>query len=191
MKAITDMKNQGEKNGVALSKAATPNDNQPHPMVRSRSGIEGISATEVDSEAPFKVTETAEGHERRYDALQNILLGKRQEIMKEIQGNVGQSLTEGQQRNFESVGDVGDQALMNRKRDRSIFVMEMRNCTRQSLDEALTRLREGTYGICEECGIDINDKRLQAVPFARLCVACQSRAELLEQIERVEEREDR
>lgn len=191
MRVITDMNNQGEQNGVARSDSATANDNQPHRGVGSRSGIESNSATEVENDAPFKVTETAEGRERRYDALQNLLLGKRQEILREIQDNVGQSLTEGQERNLDSLGDVGDQALMNRERDRSIFVMEMRNRTRQLLDEALIRLREGTYGICAECGIDINDKRLQAVPFAKLCVECQSRAELLEQIERAEEREDR
>ncbi|MGZ8366885.1 MAG: TraR/DksA family transcriptional regulator [Nitrospira sp.] len=191
MRVITDLENQGEQNGVARLDSATPNDNQPYRGVGSRSEIESNSATEVENDAPFKVTETAEERERRYDALQNLLLGKRQEILREIQDNVGQSLTEGQERNLDSLGDVGDQALMNRERDRSIFVMEMRNRTRQFLDEALIRLREGTYGICAECGIDINDKRLQAVPFAKLCVECQSRAELLEQIERAEEREDR
>ena len=182
------------KNGVGKMELASRNNNQLHRAVRSSSGITGTSGTDVEIEVSFKVMETAEKREereRRVEALQNILLGKRQEILRELQDNVSQSLTENQQRYLESVGDVGDQALMNRERDRSIFVMEMRNRKRQSLDEALIRLREGTHGICEECGIDINDKRLQAVPFAKLCVACQSRAELLEQIERAEEREDR
>ncbi|TFW16017.1 TraR/DksA family transcriptional regulator [Massilia arenosa] len=42
---------------------------------------------------------------------------------------------------------------------------------------ALTRLHEGSYGLCEACGNDIGFARLQARPEAQLCIACQSRAE--------------
>jgi DnaK suppressor protein len=55
--------------------------------------------------------------------------------------------------------------------------MEMRR-RRQAIDEALTRLNEGTYGICAECGVEISERRLEAVPFAKLCVECQAREEL-------------
>jgi DnaK suppressor protein len=65
----------------------------------------------------------------------------------------------------------------------------MRNKKRQMIDEALTRLHEGMYGICAECGIEISEKRLAAVPFAKLCVDCQSRQELIEKIEKGEERD--
>lgn len=141
---------------------------------------------------PARPKETAkerEARERRQEVLQRMLLGKRQEIIKEIEESLGQSLTEDQQRRLESARDVGDQALMDLERELGISLMEMRNRRRQSIDEALTRLQEGTYGICAECGVEISEKRLQAVPFAKLCVECQSRAELLEKIEREEERE--
>ena len=124
-----------------------------------------------------------EEREHRRDVLQRMLLGKRQEIMREIEGNLGQSLTEDQQRRLESARDVGDQALMDLDRELGISLMEMRNRKRQAIDEALTRLNEGTYGICAECGIEVSEKRLEAVPFAKLCVQCQSRQELLEKIE--------
>lgn len=42
------------------------------------------------------------------------------------------------------------------------------------IDEALQRIEEGTYGICEECGKKILESRLRAMPFARLCVSCKS-----------------
>jgi DnaK suppressor protein len=141
---------------------------------------------------PVRLKETAkerEARERRQEALHRMLLGKRQEIIKEIEGNLGQSLTEDQQRRLESARDVGDQALMDLERELGISLMEMRNRRRQLIDEALTRLHEGTYGICAECGVEISEKRLQAVSFAKLCVECQSRQELLEKIEREEERE--
>jgi DnaK suppressor protein len=45
-----------------------------------------------------------------------------------------------------------------------------------SLEEALTRFDEGTYGICERCGKVISAQRLEAVPQARLCIDCAQKA---------------
>jgi DnaK suppressor protein len=138
-----------------------------------------------DTVAPrlTRVTQT------RSDALRAMLMAKRQEIMDEIKGVLGQTLTEDKQRRLESAMDVGDQALADLERELGISLMEMRNRKRQLIDEALTRLHEGTYGICADCGVEISEKRLAAVPFAKLCVECQSREELLEKIEREEERD--
>jgi DnaK suppressor protein len=138
---------------------------------------------------PKESAKEREARERRREALQQMLLQKRQEILKEIEGSLGQSLTEDQQRRLESARDVGDQALMDLDRELGISLMEMRNRRRQAIDEALTRLNEGTYGICAECGVEISERRLEAVPFAKLCVECQAREELLEKIEKEEERD--
>lgn len=138
---------------------------------------------------PKESAKEREAREHRRDALQQMLVRKRQEILREIEESLGQSLTEDQQRRLESARDVGDQALMDLDRELGISLMEMRNRRRQAIDEALTRLTEGTYGICAECGVEISERRLEAVPFAKLCVECQSREELLEKIEREEERD--
>lgn len=45
------------------------------------------------------------------------------------------------------------------------------------LRHALAKFDDGSYGLCEECGNDIGFSRLQARPEARLCIACQTRAE--------------
>lgn len=45
------------------------------------------------------------------------------------------------------------------------------------LDDALKKIEEGTFGICEECNIIIAKTRLKAVPYARFCVKCQSKNE--------------
>ncbi len=133
-----------------------------------------------------KLTKAAQA---RRDALHKMLTAKRQEIMDEIRGVLGQTVTEDKQRRLESAMDVGDQALADLERELGISLMEMRNRKRQLIDEALTRLNEGMYGICAECGIEISERRLDAVPFAKLCVECQSREELLEKIEKEEERD--
>lgn len=125
---------------------------------------------------------------RRQESLRQMLLAKRQEVMNEIRGKIGYSLTEDQMRRLEGM-DSGDQAMMDLERELGISLSEMRNRQRQMIDDALLRVEEGTYGICAECGVEISEKRLAAVPFAKLCVDCQTQAELLERIEKEEERD--
>ncbi len=124
----------------------------------------------------------------RSTTLRKIMLEKRVQLMQEIQSQLGQSLTEEQQRRFESAMDSGDQALLDLEREMGISLQEKRNRERQMIDEALVSLEEGTYGICVECGTEISEKRLAVMPFARLCVECQEKIELLEKIERGEQR---
>jgi len=47
----------------------------------------------------------------------------------------------------------------------------------KELDSALERVRLGAYGKCDQCGADISPARLEALPFATLCVKCQSESE--------------
>jgi RNA polymerase-binding protein DksA len=67
--------------------------------------------------------------------------------------------------------------------DPNIYEREMNMALRRrarrkisSLEEALARFEEGTYGICERCGREISGQRLEAVPEARLCIACAQKA---------------
>lgn len=126
---------------------------------------------------------------KRRESLHRMLMAKRQEILNQIKESLGQSLTKDQQRRLESAMDVGDQALMDLERELGISLLEMQNRKRQLIDEALARLAEGVYGVCAECGAEISERRLEAVPFAKLCVDCQAQQELLEKIEREEERD--
>ncbi len=45
------------------------------------------------------------------------------------------------------------------------------------VEAALARIDEGVYGVCEQCGDHIDPARLKALPYARLCMDCQQRAE--------------
>ena len=125
----------------------------------------------------------------RTEMLRKMLLERRQEVMKEIDGLIGHRMSDEIQRRVDSAPDVGDQALLDTERVRDISIMELRNKMRQQIDEALVKLEEGTYGRCADCGAEITEKRLRAVPFARRCVTCQEKEEMLEKIEMEEEQE--
>lgn len=143
----------------------------------------------VASANPTSKKKSAEPtQEHRYGALKEILLAKREALVQEIKQQLGQSLTDEQQRRLEAAMDSGDQALVDLEREMGISLQEMRNRERQMIDDALDSLDEGSYGMCADCGEEISEKRLMALPFARLCVNCQSKKELMEKIERAEQR---
>jgi DnaK suppressor protein len=65
--------------------------------------------------------------------------------------------------------------------------MKMRLGNRESLyfkkiEEALLRMKEGTYGCCTDCGNQISAKRLEARPTAELCIECKEQSELKESL---------
>ena len=45
----------------------------------------------------------------------------------------------------------------------------------REIEDALGRLRDGSYGTCQDCGMPMSQKRLEAVPWASYCVSCQER----------------
>jgi DnaK suppressor protein len=47
----------------------------------------------------------------------------------------------------------------------------------QAIDEALERIGEGTYGVCDGCGAAISEPRLEAIPYAQFCLNCQRNEE--------------
>ncbi len=46
--------------------------------------------------------------------------------------------------------------------------------TMKDIDESLRRIEDGTYGKCQICGGQVSEKRLEAVPYAQLCISCKS-----------------
>jgi len=63
------------------------------------------------------------------------------------------------------------------EQDFAFISMESEESLLRKVDRALQRLRENTYGQCEECGKDIHPERLEALPWATMCVKCQAREE--------------
>jgi len=63
------------------------------------------------------------------------------------------------------------------EQDFAFMSMESEEDLIRKIEEALQRIREGSYGECAECGKEINAERLDALPFASLCVRCQEKEE--------------
>ena len=126
----------------------------------------------------------------RTERLRQILLARRQEVQQQIDELLAQHRADQTRLREESVADNEDLSAQNSNSHQQLSILEVRNQVRLQLDTALQRLEEGTYGLCEDCQRPITEERLKALPFARRCIDCQRHAELLEQIEKKEDRQD-
>jgi DnaK suppressor protein len=106
-------------------------------------------------------------------AARKTLLDMKEKLLAE---GLGKSLPEDLARPFD-IGDEGDRADIERTHEVSILLSVRDNEKLLAIEEALEKLREGTYGVCEECGDEIGAGRLKAMFLAKLCVTCQSRLE--------------
>src|SRR3989338_3849646 len=67
---------------------------------------------------------------------------------------------------------MADMATDNFDREFSLDLASTEQTILNRIDEALKKIDDGTYGICEDCGKPISLKRLKAVPYAKLCIKC-------------------
>ena len=76
------------------------------------------------------------------------------------------------------IGDEADQAEDERNREVSLLLTGRIKASLMAIEEALEKVEEGTYGICEECEDKIPPGRLRVMPLAKFCLLCQSRLEM-------------
>jgi DnaK suppressor protein len=101
------------------------------------------------------------------------LLAKRKELLSGVRGaNV---------KNMEStngeIQDIADQASSAYTKEFLLSIGDAERRMLKQVDDALHKIGKETYGLCEACGEMISERRLEALPFARLCIACQEEEE--------------
>jgi DnaK suppressor protein len=106
-------------------------------------------------------------------SLHQILIRRRDALRKALAGDL--SLLK--ELRDQSSGDVVDAALDSAQDEISSQLAEVESRELANIENALERLREGQYGVCEGCETSIPMARLQALPYATLCISCQREAE--------------
>ena len=72
--------------------------------------------------------------------------------------------------------DEGAVAIENYTKDLMAATLERERRTLREVEAALARMEEGNYGVCDSCSISIPKARLEALPWARLCINCAERS---------------
>lgn len=125
---------------------------------------------------------------KKQEALRKMLTEKKLEIWNDVKDKLFKQLGNEYGSEMDTVLDEGDKALSDLAEETGLALVDLRKGTLEKIDHALKKLEEGTYGICEDCGNDISEQRLKALPFAVHCVECKQKREELEQIEKERER---
>ena len=118
----------------------------------------------------------------RYNELKKMLEDRRRELMTEVQGRIHDVRAEGGK--DRQVLDQGESSEVDIQEDIEFALIQMKGETLNKVNEALRRLDEGTYGNCFECGDEIAQPRLRALPFALRCKDCEEARETAELRER-------
>jgi len=110
---------------------------------------------------------------KRLDYYKKKLLARREDLLKTI----ARTEEEGRQADDDPTVDLADKAANSYTKE---FLFGMTNTDRallNQIDVALKRIAEEEYGTCMNCEEEMQQKRLEAVPWARHCINCQEKAE--------------
>lgn len=100
-----------------------------------------------------------------------------EDMRSQLLRNVKQDLSAVRDQNKDEGMDTYDLASDARDKEINLILGDRDREKVQAIDEALSRVDQNTYGVCESCEGDIAEARLQALPFTRLCVNCQAERE--------------
>lgn len=112
---------------------------------------------------------------KKLSFFKKLLHEQRNALILEAQKTVS-GMTDGK----ENFPDPTDRATLESDRN---FMLRIRGRERKlilKIEEALERIEDGSFGICEKCGEDISEQRLKARPVTTLCIDCKKREEALE-----------
>jgi len=123
----------------------------------------------------------------RYTELQRILEERRREILNEVKGKMRDVRAVGAGEG-QGVLDAAEASEADIQDDIEFALIQMKSETLHKIEEALARLDERTYGNCFECGEEISERRLRALPFAVRCKTCEEAREQAEMRERQTQR---
>ena len=96
---------------------------------------------------------------------------------EELQRLVFKSEQDGREADEEVTQDIADKAANSYTKEFLFHQSDDHRRLLQLVEEALQRIGEQTYGLCVACEEEVQEKRLEAVPWARHCIACQEKQE--------------
>lgn len=113
----------------------------------------------------------------RHKMLVELLLEEKRRLWTEVRRELFDQVGDKLHAEYDIPQDVGDEGLIDVLGDIGLAVADIRCQELTRIDEALRRLKEGRYGLCEDCGAEISLKRLQVAPYTSCCIDCQTKRE--------------
>ena len=120
-------------------------------------------------------TDVEEYTKEQIEMFERLLLSQKKELMQEADKTVHEMTDKEAQ-----FADPSDRASWESEATRDLRIRDRERKLLEKIDEALGRLKDGTFGECEECGELISVGRLRARPVTTLCIECKAAQEAAE-----------
>ena len=120
----------------------------------------------------------------RYTELYKMLEERRSQLQAEVQEKMRDVRSESLHGKMTEVFDAVESTEADIQEDIELALIQMKSETLTKVNDALARLEHGNYGYCFECGEEIAEKRLRALPLAVRCKDCETAREAAEQRQR-------
>lgn len=142
------------------------------------------SKKKPDTSPKKKGTRTSKGGQgisaKELKHFEKVLLNEREREMRQlglIQGDLDRTQVDSSHDLSAFPTHMADPGTDTTTREKDSILVTAEGDTLYEIDQALRRIYDKTYGNCESCGKMISKKRLDAVPYARFCIACQEKEE--------------
>ncbi len=112
----------------------------------------------------------------RQTVMKEILLEEKRRLWNELREELFPA-QDGLNAQYDIPMDVGDKGMIDLLADTGLAVTDILREKLTRMEEAERKLKEGSYGICEDCGEEIGEERLRVQPYAIRCVPCQEKVE--------------
>ncbi len=126
--------------------------------------------------------------QKRHELLKKLLFKKRNEVVAGLESQMGRKLSRETGQKIDSAMDSADQSALDMDQGIDYSLLEMKYEQYKDIADAFRKLQNKSYGLCEECGQEIDIKRLEVNPLARYCIDCKTRKEEMERIQKEETR---
>lgn len=133
-----------------------------------------MSGSEAKKSKEAKAGRSSKRRTQKTENVKEWLLERRDALRASMRHNLDAAHVEGSPLG----GDVSDQASEALEEDTAIHLAEAGSSELMQVEAALRKITEGTYGTCESCGKGIPWQRLEALPYATLCVQCKTKQEV-------------
>ncbi len=184
-KPVTTSKKKATKKAVrkATKKKATKKKATKKKATRKRVA----SAPSLRGQATQPIQMSA-AMQKRHELLKKLLLRKRNEVVEGLEARMGRRLVPETGQKIDSAMDSADLSSQDMDQGIDYSLLEMKYEQYKDIADAFRKLQNKTYGLCEECGEEIDIKRLQVNPLARYCISCKTKKEEIERIQKEETR---
>ena len=112
----------------------------------------------------------------RQERLREILREEKRRLWQELRSEIFRD-QEKLHAEYDIPRDIGEQSMLDVLSDTGLAVADILRERLTRMEEAERKLEEGTFGLCEDCGVEIEEERLRVIPYAVRCVRCQERSE--------------